>query len=50
MDGFERTFLSSMQRNPEDDAKEFGELFPAIYLRFHRRDGKNRARKKKAAR
>jgi len=33
----------SMQRNPEDDAKEFGELFPAIYLRFHRRDGKKRA-------
>jgi DNA-binding MarR family transcriptional regulator len=32
----------SMQRNPENDAKEFGELFPAIYLRFHRRDGKGR--------
>jgi DNA-binding MarR family transcriptional regulator len=43
MDGFERTFLLSMQRNPEDDAKEFGELFPAIYLRFHRRDGKKQA-------
>jgi DNA-binding MarR family transcriptional regulator len=42
MDGSERTFVSSMQRNPENDAKEFGELFPAIYLRFHRRDGKGR--------
>ena len=25
-----------------DDAKEFGQLFPAVYLRFHRRDGKKR--------
>src|SRR6185503_14220389 len=23
-----------------DAAREFGELFPAVYLRFHRRDGK----------
>jgi DNA-binding MarR family transcriptional regulator len=26
----------------EDDARRFGELFPAVYLRFHRRDGKRR--------
>jgi DNA-binding MarR family transcriptional regulator len=25
-----------------DDARQFGELFPAVYLRFHRRDGKQR--------
>jgi DNA-binding MarR family transcriptional regulator len=25
-----------------EDAKQFGELFPAVYLRFHRRDGKQR--------
>jgi DNA-binding MarR family transcriptional regulator len=31
-----------MQREPKDDAKEFGDLFPAVYLRFHRRDGKGR--------
>jgi DNA-binding MarR family transcriptional regulator len=29
-------------RAPEADAREFGELFPAVYLRFHRRDGKGR--------
>jgi DNA-binding MarR family transcriptional regulator len=27
----------------EDAARRFGELFPAVYLRFHRRDGKRRA-------
>ena len=27
---------------PADDARQFGELFPAVYLRFHRRDGKRR--------
>ena len=27
---------------PIEDAKRFGELFPAVYLRFHRRDGKRR--------
>lgn len=26
----------------DDDARRFGELFPAVYLRFHRRDGKRR--------
>jgi DNA-binding MarR family transcriptional regulator len=26
--------------NASDDAAAFGELFPAVYLRFHRRDGK----------
>jgi DNA-binding MarR family transcriptional regulator len=26
-----------------DDARQFGQLFPAVYLRFHRRDGKQRA-------
>jgi len=25
-----------------ESAREFGELFPAVYLRFHRRDGKQR--------
>jgi len=25
-----------------DHARQFGELFPAVYLRFHRRDGKQR--------
>jgi DNA-binding MarR family transcriptional regulator len=25
-----------------DAARRFGELFPAVYLRFHRRDGKQR--------
>lgn len=28
--------------NADDDARRFGELFPAVYLRFHRRDGKRR--------
>lgn len=31
-----------MQSSPSEDAKRFGELFPAVYLRFHRRDGKRR--------
>lgn len=26
----------------DDDARQFGGLFPAVYLRFHRRDGKQR--------
>jgi DNA-binding MarR family transcriptional regulator len=30
------------QRAASDDARQFGELFPAVYLRFHRRDGKRR--------
>jgi DNA-binding MarR family transcriptional regulator len=30
------------QRAASDDARHFGELFPAVYLRFHRRDGKRR--------
>jgi DNA-binding MarR family transcriptional regulator len=25
-----------------EEARQFGELFPAVYLRFHRRDGKRR--------
>jgi len=25
-----------------EDARQFGELFPAVYLKFHRRDGKQR--------
>jgi DNA-binding MarR family transcriptional regulator len=29
-----------MPRTVSDDARDFGELFPAVYLRFHRRDGK----------
>ena len=28
---------------PGSDAAAFGALFPAVYLRFHRRDGKRRA-------
>jgi len=28
--------------SPSEDAKRFGQLFPAVYLRFHRRDGKRR--------
>ena len=31
------------ERDANDDARELGELFPAVYLRFHRRDGKQRA-------
>ena len=32
-----------MRHGPaSDSAREFGELFPAVYLRFHRRDGKQR--------
>jgi DNA-binding MarR family transcriptional regulator len=27
----------------DDASREFGELFPAVYLRFHRRDGKRSA-------
>jgi DNA-binding MarR family transcriptional regulator len=30
------------QSAASDDARQFGELFPAVYLRFHRRDGKRR--------
>lgn len=30
------------QSSAGDDARTFGELFPAVYLRFHRRDGKQR--------
>jgi DNA-binding MarR family transcriptional regulator len=30
------------QSSADDDARKFGELFPAVYLRFHRRDGKTR--------
>jgi DNA-binding MarR family transcriptional regulator len=30
------------QASEDDAAREFGELFPAVYLRFHRRDGKRR--------
>jgi DNA-binding MarR family transcriptional regulator len=28
--------------DPAHQAREFGALFPAVYLRFHRRDGKRR--------
>jgi DNA-binding MarR family transcriptional regulator len=31
------------KRAPDDAARQLGELFPAVYLRFHRRDGKTRA-------
>jgi DNA-binding MarR family transcriptional regulator len=41
MDRSGRT-LMPMHHDPEDDAKKFGALFPAVYLRFHRRDGKRR--------
>ncbi|HEY3665206.1 MAG TPA: MarR family transcriptional regulator [Polyangiaceae bacterium] len=30
------------QRAASDEARQFGELFPAVYLRFHRRDGRQR--------
>jgi len=30
------------QSEASDHARQFGELFPAVYLRFHRRDGKRR--------
>ena len=30
------------QAEAGDAAREFAELFPAVYLRFHRRDGKKR--------
>jgi DNA-binding MarR family transcriptional regulator len=30
------------QSSADDDARQFGELFPAVYLRFHRRDGNKR--------
>ena len=30
------------QSAASDEARQFGELFPAVYLRFHRRDGKRR--------
>jgi len=30
------------QSAASDEARQFGELFPAVYLRFHRRDGKGR--------
>ena len=30
------------QADAGEDARQFGELFPAVYLRFHRRDGKHR--------
>lgn len=30
------------QSDAQADAQRFGELFPAVYLRFHRRDGKRR--------
>jgi DNA-binding MarR family transcriptional regulator len=28
------------QSAASDEARQFGELFPGVYLRFHRRDGK----------
>jgi DNA-binding MarR family transcriptional regulator len=30
------------QSAASDEARQFGELFPAVYLRFHRRDGRQR--------
>src|SRR5437899_12193219 len=42
MDRAGGNLLGMPQRAPADDAQQFGELFPAIYLRFHRRDGKKR--------
>lgn len=30
------------EREVDAQARRFGELFPAVYLRFHRRDGKRR--------
>lgn len=30
------------ESDAQADAQRFGELFPAVYLRFHRRDGKRR--------
>jgi DNA-binding MarR family transcriptional regulator len=30
------------QSAASDEARQFGELFPAVYLRFHRRDGNRR--------
>lgn len=35
--------LPCMRGSPvSDEVRQFGELFPAVYLRFHRRDGKRR--------
>jgi DNA-binding MarR family transcriptional regulator len=35
-----RNFRFMRDSDVEADAQRFGELFPAVYLRFHRRDGK----------
>jgi DNA-binding MarR family transcriptional regulator len=34
--------LWRMKSSASEDAKRFAALFPAVYLRFHRRDGKRR--------
>jgi DNA-binding MarR family transcriptional regulator len=42
MDARARTFARMQRSAAEADARSFGELFPAVYLRLHRRDGKRR--------
>jgi DNA-binding MarR family transcriptional regulator len=37
-----RTFVDMQDDDVRDEARQFGELFPAVFLRFHRRDGKRR--------
>ena len=42
MDRAGRNLARMRQSAASHEAREFGELFPAVYLRFHRRDGKRR--------
>jgi hypothetical protein len=43
MDARARTFARMQDSDAEAAARRFGELFPAVYLRFHRRDAKRRS-------
>jgi len=42
MDRWPHTLRGMKDSDAQADARRFGELFPAVYLRFHRRDGKRR--------
>jgi DNA-binding MarR family transcriptional regulator len=42
MDAATGSFARVEPCDAEADARRFGELFPDVYLRFHRRDGKRR--------
>lgn len=42
MDALAGNFARVPNSDADADARSFGELFPAVYLRFHRRDGKRR--------